>query len=164
MTGQGISAQPWLLALQDSALGTAMRESLWLYPLVEVLHILGFVALFAGIVVFDLRLLGFGRGLMPAHLARLCLPLAGAGLGLAIAMGLLLFSTEAAHLAANPAFQAKLLLIGCGLLNVAVFHVGRWRDPVAWGAVPPWPARLAAALSLLAWTGAVICGRLIAYL
>ncbi len=155
---------PWLVALEQSGLGASMRESLLLYPLVEVLHILGFITLFAGIAVFDLRVLGFGRNLMPAHLARLCIPLAGAGLGLAIAMGLLLFSTEATHLAANPAFQFKLGLIGLGLLNVGVFHFAKWGKATSWGAVPPWPARVSAVLSLLAWTGAVICGRLIAYL
>ncbi len=164
MADHGAIQHPLLLALEQSSLGRAMREELLLYPAVEVLHILGFVALFAGIAVFDLRLLGLGRSLSPVHLARVCIPLAGYGLGLAIAMGLLLFSTEATHLAANPAFQIKLVLIACGLINVLLFHYGPWGNIVAWGETPPRAARVAAAASLLFWAGVVICGRLIAYL
>jgi len=154
---------PLLVALEQSSLGRSMRESLLLYPAVEVLHILGFVTLFAGIVVFDLRILGFGRALVPAQLARISIPLAASGLALAIAMGLLLFSTEATHLAANPAFQIKLVLIALGLLNLLVFHLSSWGDVAAWDARVPVAARVAALASLLFWIGAVICGRLIAY-
>jgi hypothetical protein len=155
---------PLLVALEQSGLGQSMRESLLLYPLVEVLHILGFVTLFAGIVLFDLRVLGIGRAIVPAQLARISIPLAAGGLGLAIAMGLLLFSTEATHLAANPAFQIKLVLIGLGLLNVWAFRRLPWGDIAGWGQHPPLGARISALASLLFWTGVVICGRLIAYL
>lgn len=164
MADHGAIQHPLLLVLEQSSLGRAMREELLLYPAVEVLHILGFVALFAGIAVFDLRLLGLGRVLSPVYLARVCIPLAGYGLGLAIAMGLLLFSTEATHLAANPAFQVKLVLIALGLINVLLFHYGPWGNIAAWGEKPPRAARVAAAASLLFWIGVVICGRLIAYL
>lgn len=164
MADHGAIQHPLLLALEHSSLGRAMREELLLYPAVEVLHILGFVALFAGIAIFDLRLLGFGRTLSPVQLARISIPLAGYGLGLAIAMGLLLFSTEATHLAANPAFQLKLVLIVLGLLNVLLFHYGPWGKIAAWSTEPPRTAKIAAGASLLFWTGVVICGRLIAYL
>ncbi|WP_374632249.1 hypothetical protein [Ferrovibrio sp.] len=152
----------WLLALENSGLGQTMRQSLVLYPVVEVLHILGFILLFAGIALFDLRLLGLARGLPLAQLARICLPMAGGGLLLAISMGLLLFSTEASHLAANPAFQIKLLLILLGLLNVAAFHWG-WRGSQGQWREPTLPARAGAAASLAIWTSVVIFGRLIAY-
>ena len=159
---------PLLVALEESGLGQAMREQMLLYPVVEVLHILGFIALFSGIVLFDLRVLGFGRGLgpllRPEALSRIALPVAAGGLGLAILMGILLFATEATHLAANPAFRLKLILILLGFANLAAFHFMPWGRMATWPATPPLPAKLAAGFSLLIWISVAICGRLIAYL
>jgi hypothetical protein len=39
----------------------AMRGSVWMYPIVEVLHIVGFVILVGAVFMFDLRVLGFSR-------------------------------------------------------------------------------------------------------
>lgn len=160
------STHPWLIALEQSALGETMRSSLLLYPAVEVLHILGFILLVGSIVGLDLRLLGLSMGLPVAPFARHAVPLAMLGFCIAVPMGIMLFSTEATHIAVNPAFQVKLVCICIGLLNAALLHAGPWRAIDLWGAtsyVPPL-ARLGALISLLAWCGAVIGGRLIAYL
>lgn len=160
------SAHPWLVTLEHSALGEAMRSSLLLYPAVEVLHILGFVLLAGSIIGFDLRLLGVTRHLAVAPFAHHAVPLAMLGFLVAAPTGFLLFSTEATSIALNPAFQAKLVCVAIGLANAALFHLGPWRNMELWGAtsyVPP-AARLGALLSLLAWCGAIIGGRLIAYL
>ena len=39
------ATHPWLVALEQSGLGATMRQSLMVYPLVEILHILGFALL-----------------------------------------------------------------------------------------------------------------------
>jgi hypothetical protein len=162
-----LTHHPWLVALEQSPVGAAMRQSLFLYPAVEVLHILGFVLLVGSIVGFDLRLLGLTRHLPVAPFARHAVPLAVAGFCIAAPAGLLLFTTEATSIAANPAFRVKLGCIAIGLANAALFHLGPWRGMAQWGATHgaiPVAARLGAAVSLLAWCGAVIGGRLIAYL
>lgn len=157
-------AWPIFHALQESALGHLMRVSPVLYPAVEILHILGFVLLVGAIAVLDLRMLGAARVLPVQPLAaNLLLPVARVGFTLAVLMGFLLFSADAAHVVVNPAFQAKLLLILAALVNVAVAHLGPWRKAMIWHATPPWSARITAFLSLLFWVGAVIAGRLIAY-
>jgi hypothetical protein len=164
--GHVASGHPWLIALEQSVLGETMRSSLLLYPAVEVLHILGFVLLVGSIVGLDLRLLGLSLGLPVAPFARHAVPLSMLGFLIAAPTGFALFSTEATHIAVNPAFQAKLVCISIGLLNAAVLHLGPWRAIDLWGVtsyVPPL-ARIGAALSLLVWCGAVIGGRLIAYL
>ena len=38
----------------------AMRESLWMYPIVEVIHIVGFVILVGSVLMFDLRTTQWG--------------------------------------------------------------------------------------------------------
>lgn len=160
------STHPLLVALEQSSLGAAMRQSLVLYPGAEVLHILGFVLLVGSIVGFDLRVLGLSRGLPVAIFARHNVPLAMVGFFIAAPTGFLLFATEATSIAVNTAFRLKLLCVGIGLANAALFHLGPWRSMEVWGksASAPLAAKVGALLSLAAWTGAVIGGRLIAYL
>ncbi|MGY3621000.1 hypothetical protein [Bradyrhizobium sp. USDA 10063] len=156
-------APPIFLALQESALGHLMRSSPSLYPAVEILHILGFVVLVGSILALDVRLLGLGRTIPIKPMAQLLLPLSRVGFLLAIAMGFLLFSADAAHVVRNPAFQAKLLLIAVALLNVVIAHAGPWRQVALWGGEASGGAKATALLSLLLWVGAVCAGRLIAY-
>ena len=152
------------LALQESALGHAMRSSPLLYPAVEILHILGFVVLVGSILALDLRLLGLGRAIAITPMAQLLLPLSRCGFLLAIGMGFLLFSADASHVVRNPAFQTKLLLIAAALVNIVVAHTGPWRRVAHWGADAPAGAKITALLSLLLWLGVVCAGRMIAYL
>jgi hypothetical protein len=151
------------LALQESALGHVMRSSPMLYPAVEILHILGFVVLVGSILALDLRLLGLGRTIPIPPMAQLLLPLSRIGFLLAISMGFLLFSADAAHVVRNPAFQAKLLLIAAALVNIVVAHAGPWRQIAQWRNAVPGSAKFTALASLLLWIGAVCAGRLIAY-
>ena len=158
------SIAPIFRALQESALGHAMRSSPALYPAVEILHIIGFVGLVGSILALDLRVLGWARAIPIAPMAKLVLPLSRVGFLLAISMGFLLFSADAAQVVKNPAFQAKLLLIAAALVNVVIAHVGPWRRIAFWGAEAPGGAKITALASLLLWLGAVCAGRLIAYL
>jgi hypothetical protein len=151
------------LALQESALGHAMRSSPALYPAVEILHILGFVVLVGSILALDLRLLGLGREITILPMAQLLLPMSRFGFLLAISMGFLLFSADAAHVVRNPAFQTKLLLIAAALLNIAIAHAGPWRRVARWGGEAPGGAKVTALVSLLLWLSVVCAGRLIAY-
>jgi hypothetical protein len=155
---------PVFLALQESALGHAMRGSPALYPAVEILHIVGFVVLVGSILALDLRLLGLGRAIPIQPMAQLLLPLSRSGFLLAISMGFLLFSADAAHVVRNPAFQTKLLLIAAALINIVIAHTGPWRRVAVWGAEVPAGAKVTALASLLLWLSAVCAGRLIAYL
>ena len=152
------------LALQESALGHAMRNSPALYPAVEILHIIGFVVLVGSIMALDLRLLGLGRAIPIQPLARLLLNLSRFGFLLAISMGFLLFSADASHVVRNPAFRAKAVLITLALITVVIAHAGPWRRIASWGDNAPAGAKVAAFASLLLWLGVVCAGRLIAYL
>ena len=156
---------PWLTWIERSPLGVALREHAWLYPAVEVGHIFGFVILVGAAAMFDLRLLGLSRTISVLSLAGHLLPWARVGLGLAVPTGILLFISDAATIAYNPAFQIKLILIALAILNTVVFHRWTARSLPAWDVGRPTPlgAKLAAIASLVLWAGAVIGGRLIAY-
>lgn len=140
-----------------------MRSSPFLYPAAEILHILGFVLLVGSIIALDLRLLGLGRSIAIQPMAQLLLPLSRAGFLLAIGMGFLLFSADAAHVVRNPAFLAKLALIATALVNIAIAHLGPWRRMLLWHSEASSGAKLTGLASLLLWIGAICAGRLIAY-
>lgn len=139
---------PLFFALQESALGEIMRTSLVLYPIVAVLHIMGFAVLVGSIVVLDLRLLGLGRVIPIRPMARLVLPLSRTAFAVAVTTGFLLFSADAAHVVGNPAFQAKMLLVLAGLATVVAAHAGPWRSLASWGNEAPAGAKVTATLSI----------------
>lgn len=47
--------------LEDTSWAVAIRQSIWLYPALEILHITGIVLLVGPAFMFDLRLLGFSK-------------------------------------------------------------------------------------------------------
>ncbi|WP_207481696.1 hypothetical protein [Arenibaculum pallidiluteum] len=163
MDGHGGAAPAWLLALEQSGIGEAMRQSLWLYPAANILHVLAAGVVIGAILAFDLRLLGLGSRVPVAPLAGLLPPLAACGIAVALPTGFLMFTADARAVAENPVFPYKLGLIALGLVNVAILHAGALRGIAGWGAGVPAAARVAAAVSLLAWTGTATAGRLIAY-
>jgi len=155
----------WLVWLETSALAVAMRQWQWLYPIVEILHILGFVLVVGGAFFFDLRLLGLGRAMPVSGLATHLLTWARAGFALVAPTGFMMFTAHATEFAANGAFRLKLVLIVAALLNAGAFHRWPFRSVARWDVAadpPAWP-RMAAVLSLLLWVGVVSCGRLLAY-
>ena len=156
---------PWLAWLERTPLALLLREHPWLYPLVEIGHILGFVVLVGAAAMFDMRLLGVSPGLSVRALAGHLLPWARGGLALAAPSGVLLFLTDAAAIATNPAFQVKMGLIVLAILNTVVFHRRTARSIDAWDTGRPTPlgAKAAAVCSLVLWAGVVAGGRLIAY-
>jgi hypothetical protein len=152
-------------AIEMSALGQAMRQWLWLYPSVEIVHLVGIALLVGSIIVLDLRLLGLSRTLPVRRLASHVLPWSVAGLALILPSGLAMFVAHASDLMGNPVFVLKICLIMAAGINAAVFHAGVFRGAAAWDvdAMPPLVARAAAALSILLWISVIACGRLLAY-
>ena len=155
----------WLVWLETTGVADAMRKWLWLYPIVEIVHIVGFIVLVGAAFMFDLRLLGLGRAMPVSALADHLLRWARWALVLVVPTGTLMFVAHATEMSSNPAFRLKLLLIAAAFLNAGIFHrwpfraVGDWDTEIA----APRQARLAGALSLALWTGVVACGRLLAY-
>ncbi|MGZ8287785.1 MAG: DUF6644 family protein [Telluria sp.] len=151
--------------LEASPVGAAMRGSTWMYPIVEIVHISGFVILVGSVAMFDLRVLGFARTLPVQALARHLLPWAVASLGLIVPAGLMMFSAHPHDFAGNKVFQLKLALIGAAGLNAAAFHLGALRSVASWNVDVPAPAlaRFHAAASIGIWFAVICCGRLLAY-
>lgn len=156
-------------ALEASELARAMREWLWLYPAVEIVHIVGIALLFGSVAVLDLRLLGLSRSIPVRRLAAHVLPWTAGSFLLILPSGLLMFTAHASEFIQSGVFVLKMLLILAAGLNAALFHAVTLRTADVWDAddmrrLPPPPsARAAAAASLALWVGVIACGRLLAY-
>jgi hypothetical protein len=150
----------WAAWLEASGLGEVARNSLWLYPVVSIAHVLGLAVLVGGILAFDLRVLGAARGIPLAEAGRLILPLARAGFVVAAASGVVMLAADATHIAGNPAFLVKAVLLLLAGANVLLFHVIAQADlasPI--GGL----ARTSAACSAVLWLSIAASGRAIAY-
>jgi len=150
--------EPVWQALQESGFGGHVRNSVWLYPLANVLHVLAVMGFFALVAMMDARLIAGSDAAAARGTVRRLRPWALALFLLIAATGVVLLTPEAVPIAANPAFQLKALALLLALVNVAV-NMLLLRRP---GAVTM-AARVTAGLSLILWLGVAALGRSIAY-
>ena len=153
-------------ALQDTGLATALRQSFWVYPLVNAGHIVGLALLFGAIVPLDLRLLGLWPKVPLAAMSRILLPVAIAGLLLAVPTGILLFSVRATEYAATPLLWLKFGFIAGAIANALLLRLSlAWTVHEQSGLAGTTPRlQLAGALSIGLWLAAIVAGRMIGYL
>jgi hypothetical protein len=152
--------------LDQTAVGSTIRQSLWLFPAIETVHLLGMAALVGTITVLDLRLLGWA---MPQRrvsevTARL-LPWAWLGFGVQVVTGVLLFSSEAVKIYGNPAFRLKMLLLLLAGVQALIFQTVVSRKLPTWDDRPALPvmAKVMGMISILLWLAIVTAGRFIGF-
>jgi hypothetical protein len=153
--------------LEASALGHLMRESgVWTYGVVNLVHILGVAALFGGVLVLDLRLLGVWRNIALPAITQPIVPVAGVGFVVATLSGICLLATKATEYVGNPFLYIKLPAIGLGVLNViALNFLSGWKARKTRELSSHERSHLAIAggVSLLCWLTAMTAGRMIGY-
>jgi hypothetical protein len=152
-------------ALEQSAVSTWLNSLLWGFPGAEIFHIVMTGGFFGGVLMMDLRLLGFHRFLSSTQLLQHAIPcLWWLFLGVLLS-GALLFMFMPAEYSGNPAVLLKMVLIPLGGLNALVMQLVLLRNQYVWDSHgrPPAGVKLSALLSLLIWIGCLACGRLIAY-
>jgi hypothetical protein len=141
--------------LQGTSLPSAIRESVWAYPFVQLTHFSGLSLWLATNVAVDLRLLGLGKKRETAsQLSDALFAWNWIGFCVVFLGGFLLFSASAARFIYNPAFRIKLgLLVPLAL----VWHIIVQRKTRTWGQTPNTPAvaKLAGLIELLLWVSVV---------
>ena len=151
--------------LENTPWAEGIRQSMWLYPALEIVHIVGIVILVGAAFMFDLRLLGISKNVPLLGLSRHLLPWSARGLLLIIPSGVLLFITNAKALGSDPTFWLKMGLLGIAALNVLVFHrfmLKQYLGRTGYAALPG-AARVSAGISIVVWIAVIACGRLLAY-
>ena len=153
----------WLAATENS---TALRESLYMYPLVESSHVM-FLLLFVGLtVMLDLRLLGIAlRNLPISDLVDRILPWVRAGFAVMVFTGVLLFFAIPVRTYQSVWFRAKMIMLVLAAINIWYFHYRVYPKRAEWDhdPRPPWIVRRAGLASLILWAGIIVAGRFIAY-
>ena len=160
-----IPFQVWLESMFATARPVAEAMQLrWAWPAAESGHFIGLTLLLGSIAVWDLRLIGFLRGVPVSAFHRL-VPFAIAGFAINVGTGSLFLMTEPDQYVYNPAFHLKMLCLLLAGINVAVFYLVVFRrvtslDPTEQA---PLLARASGAISLSLWIGVIICGRMITF-
>jgi hypothetical protein len=157
-----IEACQWL---QDLAFPTLIRESDWLFPTIETIHVLALVLVVGSISMVDLRLLGLANRSRPvSEVMAQALPWTWIAFVVAATAGLLLFSSKAVTYYPDLPFRIKMVCLVFAGINMAYFHrfthrrLGRSAD-----GAPPAAAKIAGGLSLLLWIVIVAAGRWIGF-
>jgi hypothetical protein len=157
-----MSLLPFFEWCEATPVGAAIRESLWLFPVIEACHLVAFAVIGGTILVVDLRLLGIGGDWSPvARLARGIQPWLVGALAIMIPSGILLFLSEAIKCYYSFPFWVKMWAL---LLALTFTFTLRRRvvaaDPAAMK--PAWRTA-AGALSLLLWSAVAWGGRWIGF-
>ena len=152
--------------LQDTPLSVGIRESTWLFPIIESVHVLG-LCLFLGMaILLDLRLLGLTLlKVSVSEVHRKLLPWTWAGAVIMVVSGIFTFFNDPVRYYNNVFFRVKVVMLVLAALNAYLFEIGVFQSVDRWdtSVVTPKKARMAGALSLVLWGCIVIAGRLIAY-
>jgi len=153
--------------IQDTQLGTALRESQYMFPLVETAHVLGLGASVGLIVWTDLRLIGAVlRGEPAIEVHSQLKPYMISGFAIMFISGIFLFWSEAAKLYNSGTFRIKLLFLLAAGINMIIFEERELRlgtvGKIRVGDLPM-AAKLAGWISLICWIGVIVFGRWTAY-
>lgn len=152
--------------LNETAGSVALRESLFVWPIVEATHVVTIMLFVGTIIMVDLRLLGVGfRQVRISEMMARILPWTVAGFVLMAITGLLLVYAKPTIYYHSLFFRLKMVVLLVALANILVFHRRVQKGVVNWdqSALPPVPVRASAAISLCAWLAIIITGRMIAY-
>jgi hypothetical protein len=152
--------------LDRSTIGTNIRESSLLFPIIEGTHVLALSLSVGLILVTDLHLMGIVMRNRPtSEIWSQFFPWMMSGFGLMFLTGSLLFWSHALSAYHSAAFRAKLVLLMLSGLNAAIYHVTIYRKLERWDILPmpPLQARLAGLVSLMLWAGVITMDRIMAY-
>ncbi|HXU19507.1 MAG TPA: DUF6644 family protein [Verrucomicrobiae bacterium] len=156
----------FLKVIEATRFATTIRDSIWMFPIIESIHVMSFTLVVGTIAIIDLRLLGLASTQRSfQRISSDILKWTWAAFVLAVATGVMMFTTNARVYYHNPFFRTKMLLLVLAGVNMAVFEitgrrtVHRWdRDPS-----PPRAGKVAAILSLTLWISIIFMGRLIGF-
>jgi hypothetical protein len=152
--------------LQNSAWGTGIRESVWVFPLVEGTHVLALTLSVGTLFIMDLRLAGFLLKKEPvSQISSQLMPWSLCGFFIMFVTGFLLFVSQAEKAYGSVYFRIKMLFLVLAGINALIFEFTLRRTIRTWDTqeLPPFRARLAGIVGMVLWAGVIAAGRTMAY-
>ena len=147
-------------ALEKTPIGEAIRESTWLFPAVEAVHLLALALLGGAVILLDLRLLGVGlNGYPVSTVEKGARPFLVWSILALIVTGVVIGLSETVKLYGKPAFWVKMTALALAILfTFAVRGPFARKDPGRGLA-----ASAVAAVSLALWFTVGLAGRWIGF-
>lgn len=147
----------FLIWIEDSGVGVFVRESLWGYPIILSSHAVGMAVVMGVIIAMNMRVLGFAKDSSILSYSGL-FNVGWIGFLINLVSGLLLFTNYAQKYFFQGSFQLKIGLIVMGGIAMKVMMNGirSGRSEIQ--------TKIISVACLLFWFGAIITGRLMAYL
>lgn len=152
--------------LEYTSLSIWVAESIWGYPIMLSLHIIGLAVVVGIFTVYNFRLLGLFNSLEFEPFLDF-FRLAWLGLLVNVVSGFTLFSSQATFYVTNIPFLVKIISIIAGSLLAFKIQLRLQSNVNAWDETTAQPTNKDhsfAVISLALWTSAIFGGRLIAYL
>ena len=146
----------WMNNLQVSA---AIRESIWMSPLVNVAHLVALVMLIGALLIVDLKLLGSDEGTSLDKIARDAEPWFIRAFVLMFLTGVPQLISNALREYYSPFFWTKMSMLALAL--IFTFTIRRRVVLSPDGAVSMGVRKLVGAASIVLWSGVAIPARLI---
>ena len=151
---------PFFQWCEATSIGSLIRNSIWLFPVVEAVHLLALATLGGAILVVDLHLLGFALHRQPrAQLARDVFPWVIGGLAAMLASGIILFLSEALKSYENLPFQLKMVFLLAAL--IFTFTIRQRVVMAEERQIKPFLAKATAIASMTLWSSVGLMGRYI---
>jgi hypothetical protein len=153
---------PFFEWCERTAIGEAIRNSVWLFPIIEAFHLVALALLGGTVLLVNMRLLGLVlRGRRVSELARDAQPWFVGGLLVMFASGVPLFLSESIKCYYSVAFWVKMSALFAVLVFTFTVHS---RVTLAdEGRVGPVQAKLVAVVSLVLWAAVGWGGRWIGF-
>ncbi|HWF11437.1 MAG TPA: DUF6644 family protein [Bryobacteraceae bacterium] len=152
--------------IQNSDIGTSIRESTYVFPLVEATHVLGLAVSVGTIAIVDLRLIGAVMTDEPVtDVIEQLQPLTLGGFLVMFLSGALLFWSEAARLYPSYSYRTKFVFIFLLGINALLFHFTTYKNVDQWNndKLTPLRARMAGWIGITFWAVVIFMGRWTAY-
>ena len=156
----------FLKFIEATRFATTIRDSIWMFPIVESIHVISFTMVVGTIAIIDLRLLGLASTLRSyRRMASDILKWPWAAFALTVATGLTMFCTNARIYYHNPFFRTKMLLLVLAGVNMIVFEMTAGRTIHRWDQARSAPrvGKAVAVVSLTLWIGIIFMGRIIGF-
>jgi uncharacterized membrane protein len=152
-----------ITALSGAVITSAVTESTTIWAACEALHFMGLAILFGMVLLIDLRILGFLKGISFESIHKL-LPVAVAAYSVNLITGMIFFVAAYDQYIGNPVFKWKVGLLLLAVANLAYFTVFDDSWALKAGDDARGQTKFAAVTALVLWIGVMYAGRMLPFL
>jgi len=152
--------------INDLPFSESVRESFWMFPAIETIHVVAIVIVLGSITRLDMRLMGLVWQNRPVtEVSDEMLPWTWTSFVIAAIFGTMLWMSKPITYFGIAFFDVKMILILLAGINMLFFQFVTFKDVSVWDRdpIPPASARLQGALSMAFWLCVVVCGRFIGF-